>query len=319
MKNRIIVGVLAVAVCLPAWARMHSQRNQLRFETFAVPGTPVGNANLGVETINDFFQVVGYTQITSGSEYHGWERGINGKITPLNDPLSTTPAPYTFVTGNNDWGVVTGYFWNSAPQNFSGFFYANGKYTTYNIPGLPAYSDTLVYSVNDLGDFCGLYQLPPNYTAVPFVNIRGTVETANFNIPASVRTYPLYINDLGQVAGSWYDSAGKEHGFLRDANGSIQLFDAPGAGPLGTQMNGWNVRGWKSGHYWDANNYEHGFVLSPRGKFYAIDVPGAATALSGGGTSGGGINNEGFLTGHYDPADGGPDRGYIVAIPPDWR
>ena len=44
MRNRVIVGLLTVAVCLPAWARMHSQRNQLRFETFAVPGTPVGNA-----------------------------------------------------------------------------------------------------------------------------------------------------------------------------------------------------------------------------------------------------------------------------------
>lgn len=318
MKNRILVGAMTVAVCLPAWAQMHSQKNNLSFETFAVPGTPVGTDVLGVEDINDLFETVGYVQIQSGYQYFGWQRGINGKITDINEPLNTGPTPYTYVAAVNNWGTIAGYFFDTAANQYSGFFLRNGSYETYNIPGAPAYTDTTIYSLNDLGDFCGFYEVPPNYAVVPYASIRGKIDT-NFEIAGSTGTYPEWINDLGQITGTWYDSQGTPHGFVREAGGKIHTYDAPGAGAMGTIILGLNVRGWMSGHYWDANNHEHGFVVSPRGTFHSIDVPGAATNLSAGGTAGGNINDEGFLAGHYDPANGGPDRGYIVAIPSNWQ
>lgn len=316
MKSRVIAGLLIAAVCLPAWGRTHSQK--LKFETFAVPGTPTGTGALGVEDINDLFQIVGWVQIESGFQYFGWHRGINGQITDLNNPLSTGPKPYTYVASMNNWGTIAGYFYDTAANQFSGFFLRNGNYQTWNVPGVPAGTDTTIYSLNDFGDFCGFYEVPPNFAVVPYASIRGKIVT-DFNIAGSAGTYPEWINDLGQIAGAWYDSAGTAHGFVREPGGAIRSYDAPGAGSMGTVILGLNVRGWMSGHFWDANNHGHGFVVSPRGNFYQIDVPGAITNLAGAGTAGGAINDEGFLAGHYEPADGSPDRAYVVAIPNNWR
>lgn len=316
MKNRLIVSLLMAAVCLPAWAKMHSQKN-LHFETFAVPGTPVGTAFLGVENINDLFQITGFVQIQYQEQYFGFTRGMNGKITDLNEPNTSAP-PYTFAAGTNIWGVTAGYFWNTAENHFSGFYYRNGKYTTWEVPGLPAGSHTFIYAINDLGDIAGFYQLPGSPTFYPFVTRYGKMDT-NFNIPGATLVYPVALNDLGQATGLWVDSNGTFHGYVRQVDGHIQTVDAPGAGPMGTELFGLNLCGWMSGHYWDSQNHEHGFVISPRGKFHSFDVPGAAKNLSGGGTGGGNINDEGAVAGHYDPANGGPDRGYVVQIPSNWR
>jgi len=200
----------------------------------------------------------------------------------------------------NAEATVVGYIWDSAdsPNHFAGFFYHNGKFDNYNVPGLPTGSDTVTYGINDFGAFCGFYGVPPDYDYVPFVNFAGHIDT-NFNIPGAPTIpgtpaiYPLEVNNLGQVAGSWYESndkggLGLEHGFVRQPNGKIIEIDVPGAGSLGTQVQGVNNFGWVSGHFWKGpNNYEHALVLSPQGVLYQIDVPGAATTLAGGGTGGG--------------------------------
>jgi len=150
---------------------------------------------------------------------------------------------------------------------------------------------------------------------VPYVNFAGKIDT-NFNLPASVETLPYTVNDLGQVVGSWFDGSGTEHGFVRNPGGKIIEIDVPGAGSSGTSAEGINNFGWVSGHFFDApNNYEHGFVLSPQGVFYQIDVPGAATNFPQGGTSGGALNDEGVLVGHFDPADlSQPEQAYIATL-----
>jgi hypothetical protein len=53
------------------------------------------------------------------------------------------------------------------------------------------------------------------------------------------------------------------HGFLRDTNGTITLFDAPDAGAFsfqGTTPTGLNPAGVTTGYYIDANNVAHGFL-----------------------------------------------------------
>lgn len=315
LRNRMFAGLLAAVVCLPAWGGVHSQEINFRFETFDVPGTPVGTDVLGVEDINNLFEAAGYVQVVSGYQYFGWRRDINGTITDLNDPLSIGAQPYTYADTLNNRGTIAGFFYDTAAGQFSGFFLQNGTWKTYNVPGMPAGTDTTIYGLNDFGDFCGYYEQPPYSAAVPYVNVGGAIDTS-FNIPGSTGTYPYAINDRREIVGSWYDGTNTPHGFVREPGGGIRSYDAPGAGPLGTVLLGINVRGWMSGHFWDVNNHEHGFVVSPRGNFYQIDAPGAATNLSQGGTAGGGINDEGVMAGHYDPANGGPDRGYLVRIPP---
>jgi hypothetical protein len=312
MNMRLATALLAAAVCMPSWAASDLKEGTFTFQTFSVPGTPSTGNVLGVEDINDQLTAVGYTTATSVFTF-GWERLANGKIIDINEPSAVSPYQNTTVLGVNNLGVVVGYFYDTQAEIYSGFFFYNGNYQIYNVPNLVAGSDTAIYGVNDLGVFCGFYQQPPAYVVVPFCNAFGHLDT-NFSIPGAASVYPFAINDLGAVVGTWYDSSGMAHGFIRNVLGKISTFDVPGAGYTGSVAFGLNNLGWISGHFWDANDYEHGYILSPQGVFYQVDVPGAATNLPGEGTAGGGLNDDAVIAGHYDPADGGPERGYI-AIP----
>src|SRR2546422_1050789 len=76
-------------------------------------------------------------------------------------------------------------------------------------------------------------------------------------------TFPYSINDGGQVAGTYVDSAGVWHGFLRDATGNYTILDAPNAGTginQGTFAKLINANGQIAGYYADANTVYHGFI-----------------------------------------------------------
>jgi hypothetical protein len=200
-----------------------------------------------------------------------------------------------------------------------GFSIAAGTSQPTISPTWPPESATTIYAINDLGAFCGFYQAAPSYVpAVPYCNWFGFIDT-NFPIPASTFTEPTAVNNLGEVAGTWSGSDNVPHGFIRGFDGKITYVDVPGANKVaaeGTVLIGLNDFGWSSGHYWDEKNFEHGFVRDPDGKFYQIDVPGALTSTANLGTGGGGLNDEGVVVGHFNPATGGPE-GYI-ATPADY-
>lgn len=317
MKTHILCAFLAGALCLPAYASNNVVQGKATFQTFPVPGTEVGLYNLSVQQISDTGFIAGtFTINNSPYSSEGFLRSPNGKITDLNDPQGDSPyfGPYSGGVGVNALATVAGYFYDYTNLILSGFLYNNGKFINYNVPGLATGSNTLIYGVNDFGEFCGYYQEPPDYAFVPFLNSAGRIIT-NFNIPGSVETLPFTVNDFGQAAGSWFDSSGVEHGFVRNPNGAIIEIDVPGAGTFGTAVYAVNSLGWVSGHFWSGpNNYEHGFVRSPNGVYYQIDVPGAAANLVGGGTSGGALNDEGVLVGHFDPEGGGAEQGYIATL-----
>ena len=84
---------------------------------------------------------------------------------------------------------------------------------------------------------------------------------------------------------------------MRDAQGSITTFDAPGAGSgifgifAGTYPRSINSKGDVAGYYIDSRY--HGFIRDQHGNFTTVDVPGAfATAI-------GSINSQGAIAGYY--------------------
>ena len=95
-------------------------------------------------------------------------------------------------------------------------------------------------------------------------------------------TYVISINASGEVSGFYIDGIGAEHGFLRDASGTISTFEASDAGTgseQGTVATGIDAAGDVIGVYTDTNNAIHGFVRSAStGTITAIDAPGAGTA-----------------------------------------
>ena len=95
-------------------------------------------------------------------------------------------------------------------------------------------------------------------------------------------TFALSVNVFAAITGYDLDASNVYHGFLRKADGSIVVFDAPGADTTegdfnGTFPAGINDAGLIAGYYIDSSNVSHGFLRSPNGSFTTFDPPGAGT------------------------------------------
>src|SRR5262245_54625266 len=76
------------------------------------------------------------------------------------------------------------------------------------------------------------------------------------------RTYPVGINDRGQIVGGYVDANGVGHAFLLSGGQYTTLADAPNAYPNTTFAYGINNRGQIFGNYQDLNGNFHNFLLS---------------------------------------------------------
>ena len=115
-------------------------------------------------------------------------------------------------------------------------------------------------------------------------------------------------NDLGMIVGFYTDANIVPHGFLREPNGHITSFDAPGAG-LGVGLNqgtgayATTDQGVIVGQYQDSNNVYHGFVRYANGSFTTFEAPNAGTGASQG-TLAWDINRAGTTAGTYIDGSG---------------
>jgi hypothetical protein len=90
-------------------------------------------------------------------------------------------------------------------------------------------------------------------------------------------TLPFANNDFGVIVGFYTDKNIVPHGFLRNPDGKIISFDAPGAGlgyglDQGTVALSINDLGVIAGQYQDSNNTWHGFLRYPDGSFTTYDA-----------------------------------------------
>lgn len=113
-----------------------------------------------------------------------------------------------------------------------------------------------------------------------------------FSIPgagtlAGQGTLPEAINANGEIVGTYYDSAGLVHGFIRSKTGTITSFDAFGGNQnRDTVANGVNLSGAISGDYLHCLNLQcesvvsYGFLRSPVGRYNEIAAPGATGTIA---------------------------------------
>jgi hypothetical protein len=107
-------------------------------------------------------------------------------------------------------------------------------------------------------------------------------------------TFPLGINQFGAVVGYYNDANAVSHCFIRNVDGTISTFDAPGA-VAGSQLVGINPLGLTVGNYTDSSGITHGFLRYPNGHFTSFDAaPGALVTFPNGP-----INLEGTVVGFY--------------------
>ncbi len=239
---------------------LHAQ--SVTYTTFPVPeAAPATAGSLSVSGINKPGVIVGYLTDTSGN-LEGFMRDTAGNITLLVDPLDTSTPTATTAYGINDAGEIRakGYFYDTAAGLYYGYFSKGGNYVTVNLPNQPAGTDASVNSVNNNKDFCGFVLAPPYTTYKAFVSIKGKVTV--FGVNGSSDTQCFAINSADEAVGAYTDSGGVSHGWMRNpSTGALTRIDVPGA----TTVPG--------------------------------SVPCTGNNLAG--TVAYGINDQGYLSGHY--------------------
>jgi len=205
---------------------------------------------------------------------HGFVRDIFGNITAFDVPGSQS----TTASSINLEGTVVGqYFDANGSHGFQRTW--DGTITTFDVPGGTNTADYTLgagapASISILGEIGSNYFQPivhnpfgGNYRGV----VRkwdGTYETfdASTSGPCCTWTYAIAITPDGTTTG--YDNDGYNifHGFARTRDGSITLFDAPGAGTgdyQGTLPMAINLFRVVTGFYRDSSNVSHGFLRLP--------------------------------------------------------
>jgi hypothetical protein len=281
-----------------------------------------GTVPFGIDTAGD---VVG-TYADANNGYHGFVRAANGAITTFSAPGAN---PYshlgTAAFGINDSGTATGMYMDTNGL-FHGYIRtADGTKTTVDVPGEDSAGGntlgTRPLAINASGSIAGVFtflQQSPTYAHLSggFVSVYNGA-TTTFQIPGastagdsndlSNATLTTSINAAGEVAGAYPAASGVSRGFVRAANGTVDPFDAPGAGAgtgafqgtLGVSINSGGV---VAGTFSDSDGVMHGFVRAANGTVSAFDAPGAGVTGRIAGTAAFAINAAGTVAGAYsDP------------------
>jgi hypothetical protein len=322
VKRTVLVGIiLFLAAVLPA-AASH------KFVSFDVPGAVLTYAT----AINASGQVAG-TYLGQDSLYHGFLRESNGTITTFDVSGGTLSIS---VEGINASGQIVGYAYNGS--SFSFIRESDGTITVVAVPYSGA-NGTTIFGMNDSGEVCGYYTLSSSDSDYGFVrNLSGGFTTLHdssitqainssgettggiaggrygyafvedqygnktkFNPPGSTGTIALAINKSGQVAGYYFDASAIDYGFLRNLDGTILTFAAPGSGTGtfdGTYVRAMSDLGQIAGYTILNSGAYQAFVRDGAGNFTVFSAPNAGTRAYTG-TQAFSINASGTIAGYY--------------------
>jgi hypothetical protein len=279
---------------LPAGSTTLSYYDVLTATNFGHLGTALTGIN-AAGVITGFFR-------DAALVYHGFMRTANGTFTQI-DATGAGTGTYqgTEPFSINSAGVITGSFTDA---NFVHHGFVRAVDGTFSIitpsgadtaPGtVKEQVGTFGLSINDAGVVVGgygdpshvfhLFVLATDGTIIPIVTPGDSGGSVCETIPHNLicGSGGLSINTAGDITGTYADSSGIMHGFLRAVDtGNITSFDAPGAGNSGTfQGTGGfaiNTAGTIAGTYVDNNVVLHGFIYTPALTATAIALTPAPT------------------------------------------
>ncbi len=265
------------------------------FETIEVPGVDF----LAVTASSDFEDYAGNTPSADGEKMVGFTL-IDGVFTTHDFPGSQ--GTFFYALGNN--GVAAGHYQDSDGLYHGVILGEDGVLRQYDFPGavetqIFGYSDSTGRLTGSMVDASGVRRGFSGDTIVAY--------------PGSPETYADFVSGSGTLVGSYVDTAGRYHAYLRGPGGSFATLDLPVQGEL---------------EYFFLHGLNDGLIAVGRGKLVG-DVPrtyvGNPLNLQelrvpdSVGTEGWNINQDGSVVGHYDTADG-RRHGFIarpkVSTPP---
>jgi uncharacterized membrane protein len=197
-----------------------------RVTGFDVPG---GGSPLP-QGINDRGRIAGIYLDSDGIQT-GFVRDRHGAVTKISlGPIGTKARDV------NDQGDVVGIYGEPAANELGyvvrGYLRdRNEKTTTIAIPGA---AETSPYAIDDRGRIAGSYLdagvTPDADGSVPPGTLHGFVwgngRVTRLDVPGSLLTVALDVDDRGRVTGGYVDATGRQHGFLY-AKGRYTTIDAP--------------------------------------------------------------------------------------------
>ena len=177
-------------------------------------------------------------------------------------------ATVTFASAIDNTGAITGMYADATNAEHVYLRSLAGRFETFSAPGSP---DITPDSINSWATVAGSYGDTRGGGFVRSLDGTFTPFTVPGVFPSS-STNPIAINNSGVVAGPYYDTNGKEHGFVRLNDGTFLTIDYPDSSS--TDVTGINNLGSLTGIYTDASFNAHGFVRAPGGAWVSFDVPG---------------------------------------------
>jgi hypothetical protein len=280
--------------------------------------TGEGTIVTGISSTGDIsgYSISGYsTGPSSRSESRlGFMRATDGTITTFQGPDNTGIGA---VLGINSVGTVTGL--GGWIDGGDGFVRAvDGTGANFN-PLLVHDAPNTGIAIDTAGAIAGRYHDNSNVSHGFVLSADGTTITT-FDPPnvattsttnGNSGTTPTSIDTAGDIAGTYTDTSGARHSFVRTASGTITPFDPPGANTnpcastgMGKLLCGSGAFGMDDamdivGTYFDMSNVANGFLrYGSTGSFVAVSASAAGTGAFQG-TAILAINASGTMAGTY--------------------
>ena len=248
------------------------------FESIDVPGVEF----LELTASSDFEDYAGNTRSADGEKTVGFTL-IDGVFTTYDFPGSQNT--YFYALGNN--GDAAGHYEDSDGLHH-GVVLENGELRQYDFPGAV---ETQIFGISDVTG-----ALTGNFIDASGVR-RGFSGETIIEFPGATATYADFIA-AGRLVGSYVDTEGVYHPYIRDANGRMRSIDIPAAENMEYLFShGINDAGVSVSRAKVVDDIPRTYVGTLQG-FHELRVPGAVS------TEGWNINQDGSIVGYYDTADG---------------
>ena len=250
------------------------------FETIEVPGVDF----LEVTASTDFGDYAGNTRSPDGEKIIGFTL-IDGVFSTYDFPGSQNT--YFYALGNN--GNAAGHYKDSDGL-YHGVILENGELRQYDFPGA---AETHIYGISDeTGALSG-----------NIVDAAGVTHAFSgeliITFPGAVNTYGDFVNAAGAVVGSYVDTDGMPHGFVRHPDGSFTTIDLPEIPNLQflfvNTITDLGVIGFRAKA---VDDILRSYILLPDGSLHEVQLPGSVITVVRN------VNQDGSIIGFYDLADG---------------
>ncbi len=291
-----LVLLSAGAIWLASPTSAHFWVSKSWFRLFGGPQSLQAGGALGMPQSQDVESVSGYTLTTFDATGAG-----------------TVPASGTVSVHIDAAGDVVGDYVDNNNASHGFLRTANGTITNFDAPhaGSSTTEGTFVIGMDPGGNYIAGTYVDSGNGSHGFVRASDGVIT-EFDVGDSGPhrgTIPFTVNTSGTVAGTstssqWNPEAGLPYyrGFVRDADGTVTLFDAPGAGlsaSQGTIPISINNSGILTGLYINSSGVYEGFVRAANGTITEFQVPCQTTGTNCYATVPTSIDTAGDIVGAY--------------------